>query len=91
MESVQVEIFGQTYSIKGATGPEHIKQLASFVDAKMREVQRGTGTIEPHRVAILTALTISEELHQVREKLRTFEVSTDKALHRLLKMTEGRQ
>ena len=36
----------------------YIRELAAFFDAKMKEVQKGTGTADPHRVAILTALTI---------------------------------
>ena len=41
MESVQVEIFGHRYSIKGQEDPDYIRELASFVDSKMREVIKG--------------------------------------------------
>lgn len=90
MESVQVEIFGQTYSIKGMAEPDHIKELAAYVDAKMKEIQKGTGTAEPHRVAILAALTITEELHRLRELSRSFEASTEQAVQRLLRITDGK-
>lgn len=87
MESVQVEIFGQTYSIKGMAEPEHIKELAALVNAKMKEIQKATGTLDPHRVAILAALTISDELHRLREFHRAFENSTEHAVQRLLDIT----
>lgn len=89
MESVQVVIFGQTYSIKGMAEPEHIRRLAAYVDAKMRDIQKGTGTIDPHRVAILSALTISEELHDLRQRCSDFEQSAENAVQRLLEITEG--
>ncbi len=89
MESVQVEIFGQVYNIKGLAEPEHIKELAAYVDAKMRDIQKGTGTIDPHRVAILAALTISEELHHLRERHKAFEQSAEHVVHRLLDITKG--
>ncbi len=57
MERVQVEIYGQVYSLKGADDPAHIRELASFVDKKMKDIEKGTGTVDPHRVAILAALT----------------------------------
>lgn len=90
MESVHVEIFGQTYSIKGMADPERIKDLAAYVDAKMQEIRKGTGTTDPHRVAILAALTISEELYRLRQRHSDFEKSTEGAIQRLLEITESR-
>lgn len=90
MESVQVEIFGQVYSIKGMAEPDHIKALAAYVDTKMKEIQKGTGTVDPHRVAILAALTITEELHRLRDHSREIENSTEQAVQRLLRITDGR-
>ncbi len=86
MESVPVDIFGQTYSIKGKD-PASIRKLAAFVDAKMKEVQKATGTADPHRVAILAALMISDELHRVREQLVAGETAVEKGLSRLLELT----
>jgi cell division protein ZapA len=88
MESVQVDIFGQVYSIKGKDDPAYIRDLAAFVDARMKEVQKGTGTADPHRVAILTALTISDELYRLREHNRALETAAGNAVQRLLDLTE---
>jgi cell division protein ZapA (FtsZ GTPase activity inhibitor) len=54
----------------------------------MKEVQKGTGTADPHRVAILTALTISDELYRLRAESAALGSTTEKALERLLKLTE---
>ncbi len=89
MGSVQVEIFGQKYSIKDtddAAAP--IRELASFVDARMKEVQQGTGTSDPLRVAILTALTISDELFRIRAEHKETGATAEKAADRLLNLTE---
>lgn len=87
MESVQVEIFGQLYNIKGKDDPAAVRELAAFVDAKMKEVQQGTGTGDPHRVAILTALTISDELFRLREQSVSLEKTAENAARRLLDLT----
>lgn len=87
MESVQVEIFGQLYSIKGREDHEYIRELAAFVDAKMKDVQKGTGTADPHRVAILTALTIADELYRLRKEHSMLERTALQATERLLEMT----
>jgi cell division protein ZapA len=87
MESVQVEIFGQVYSIKGMADHEYIRELAAFVDARMKDVQKGTGTADPHRVAILTALTISEELHRLQKRYAELEKTAENAAGNLFEIT----
>jgi cell division protein ZapA len=88
MESVKVEIFGQVYSIRGKDDQDYIRELATFVDAKMKDVQKGTGTADPHRVAILTALTISDELFRLRRQHGSLEKTAETAAQRLLSITE---
>jgi cell division protein ZapA len=89
MESVKVEIFGQVYSIKGKDDHDYIRELAAFVDAKMKDIQKSTGTVDPHRVAILTALTISDELFRLRRQHGALEKTAEAAVQRLLSMTEA--
>ncbi len=62
----QVEIFGQTYSVRAAGDPEYVRELAAFVDRKMQEVSRHAPTVDATKIAILTALNISDEFHQFR-------------------------
>ncbi len=88
MESVQVEIFGQSYSIKGKDNPAYIRELASYIDAKMKEVQKGTGTADPHRVAILTALTISDELYRLRREHASLAKTVEQNIKQLLELSK---
>lgn len=91
MERVQVEIHGQVYSLRGAGDSAHIRELAAFVDSKMKEVEKGTGTVEPHRVAILAALTIADEFYRLRKSFGELELAADNAAKRLLDLTEDVQ
>ena len=89
MESIQVEIFGQLYSLKNMDDPVHIRELAAFIDAKMKEVQKGTGTADPHRVAILAALTITDELYRLREHYAELKKMSETSVQRLLEITDA--
>ncbi len=89
MERVQVEIFGQVYNIKGGNDAAYMRELAAFVDGKMREIEKGTGTADPLRVAILTAITIADEFYREREQRGAVENATGNAVKRLLALTEG--
>lgn len=90
MEKVQVEIFGQTYSLKGGTDSAYVRELAAFIDFRMREIQKGTGTADGYRLAILTALNIADELHRLKSSHQNLYQETMTSLDRILDMTGDR-
>jgi len=65
MESVEVTIIGQRYMIRGNASREYIKQLAEFVDARIRDVYRNSPGTTPLKASILAALMVSDELHKL--------------------------
>ena len=66
-ESVRVEIYDQTYNLRGSD-PAHIKKLADYVDGKMRTVAQQTATVDSLRLAVLAALNIADEYHLLKRK-----------------------
>ena len=66
-EAVAVEIYDQTYHLRG-TDSAYMEELGATVDAKMRAVAAHGGTVDSLRVAVLAALNIADELRQVRER-----------------------
>ncbi|HEY1805614.1 MAG TPA: cell division protein ZapA [Terracidiphilus sp.] len=62
-EYVTVEIYDQLYHLSGQD-PEHIRELASVVDAKMRAVAAAGRTADSLRVAVLAALNLADEVSQ---------------------------
>jgi cell division protein ZapA len=64
----RVEIYDQLYQIKGGIETEYVKQLAAYVDSKMREIAQGSKTVDSLKVAVLAALNIVDELFQERER-----------------------
>ncbi|TAN40945.1 MAG: cell division protein ZapA [Nitrospirae bacterium] len=71
MGSIEVHILGQNYVIKGDEQPEYIKQLADYVDGKLREVYSNAPGITPLRASILASLTIADELHKTKKDLKS--------------------
>ncbi len=67
MSSVKVEIYGSEYKIRGDAAPEHIQEIAHYVDSKMREVTHETALGSSLKVAILAALNIAGELFGERD------------------------
>lgn len=67
MGSIEVTILGQKYTVKGDAEEEHIKKLASFVDAELKEVYNSAPNITPLKAAILASLNIADKLHKLQE------------------------
>ena len=65
---IHVEIFGQNYQIRAGADPEYIKNIARFVDLKMREIASGTPTIDSLKIAVLAALNIADEFYQFKRQ-----------------------
>ncbi len=66
---VRVSIFGQEYTVKAPADANYIKDIAAYVDGKMREVQDSLTTAQSStRIAILAAMNISDELFMLRNE-----------------------
>jgi cell division protein ZapA len=66
--STSVEIFGQTYNVRGEGDPDYLMELARFVDSRMREVAAQVATVDPMKIAILAALNIADEFSRFRRQ-----------------------
>ncbi|MGI8884747.1 MAG: cell division protein ZapA [Pyrinomonadaceae bacterium] len=66
--SIRVEIYNQTYNIRSDGDNDYIMRLAEYVDGKMRDISSGTLTVDSLKVAILAALHIADEFHQLKNQ-----------------------
>lgn len=63
---VKVQIFGQSYAIRGELDEAYVQKLAEFVDEKMHAIAGATATVDTQKVAVLAALAIADELHTIQ-------------------------
>ena len=66
--TTSVEIFGQSYNVRGEGDPDYLTELARFVDSRMREVAAQVSTVDPVKIAILAALNIADEFSRYRKE-----------------------
>lgn len=60
--SVDVEIFGSVYHVRGEHDRDYLEKLAKIVDGKMREIGNQVPTVDTGKIAILAALNLADEL-----------------------------
>jgi len=68
MNRVRVNIYGEEYTIRSEGDEEYIRQVAGYVDRKMREIAEKAPNKSHARVAILAALNITDEYFAERSK-----------------------
>ncbi len=67
-DMVKVEIYDQEYQMTGELDAEYIRELAKFVDGKMRAIAGRNQVVDSLRVAVLAALNIADDYHQLKGK-----------------------
>lgn len=65
--TVEIKVFGQTYTVRTDAEEEHIHAVAKYVNDKMEEILRKTRSVSSVNVAILTALNIADDLLKEKE------------------------
>lgn len=68
-KTIEVEIYGQRYVLKGEADEDYLKRLCAYVDEQMRSVARGMKTATLAKLAVLAAINIAHQLFQ-SERLR---------------------
>jgi cell division protein ZapA len=67
-EPITVEIYGQSYNVRGEGDPAYLMELARLVDTRMREVASQVSSMDPMKIAILAALNIADEFAKYRRR-----------------------
>jgi len=66
MNSVEVQILGQSYSIKTDEDEIYIKSLASYIDQKLKEIYSVAPNITQAKATVMAAFGIADELFKLK-------------------------
>jgi cell division protein ZapA len=72
-QTVRVEIYDQAYHLRGEMQESYARELAQYVDEKMRAVAAETRTVDSLRVAVLTAIHLADEVFIWRARQKELE------------------
>ena len=85
----RVSIFGHEYTVKAPADSTYIKNIAEYVDTKMREVQEGMPNEQStERIAILAAMNISDELFTHNKNNENFSSEMENKIQSLIEIIE---
>ena len=85
---MKIEIYDQVYNVSSEQDEEYLKELATFVDGKMRSVAEATRMVDSLKVAVLAALNISDELFTLRRRQQQIEGPLRQRVEKCVAMVE---
>ncbi|WP_041367676.1 cell division protein ZapA [Natranaerobius thermophilus] len=65
---IEVNIFGEEYTLKSSSNPEHMKKVASVVDETMNKIAESKPRISLHQIAVLAALNLADEYLKLEDE-----------------------
>jgi len=86
---IQVEIYGQSYKIRASADSEYIRNIARYVDIKMREIASGTPTVDSLKIAVLAALNITDEFFQMKRQKQDVDKEVERRTEKLNKILDS--
>ena len=85
-EGIRFEIFDQEYRVKGDLDPQYLAELAKYLDGKMRSIAARSRNVDSLRVAVLAALNIADEYHQLKAR---FEATTKEVEQKVVECNQA--
>lgn len=87
-KTIRVEIYDQVYNIRGDLDEEYVRQLAQYVEQKMRSLAADTQTIDSLRLAVLAALNLADEYFVLRQRNLELEAALGERATRLSRLLD---
>jgi cell division protein ZapA len=85
---MKIEIYDQVYNVSSEQDEEYLKELAAFVDGKMRSVAEATRMVDSLKVAVLASLNVADELFTLRRRQQEIEGPLRKRVEKCVAMVE---
>jgi cell division protein ZapA len=82
---VRVTILGQEYPVRAAADEAYVREIAAFLDARMRLLQQADPNRPPMKIAILTALNLIDEMFALKKEKQEL---TDRYERKVKEFTE---
>lgn len=88
-QGVEVEIYGERYTIRGGDDVQQVRQIAAHVDRLMRDLALNMRTATPTKIAVLAAFNLAHELMQTRVRQQEEKADLDRRTVDLLEAIEA--
>jgi cell division protein ZapA len=85
---MKIEIYDQMYNVNADGNEEYFRELAAYVDGKMRTIAESTHMVDSLKVAVLAALNIADEMFTMRQKQQEIEGPLRKRVEKCVSLVQ---
>jgi len=86
----RVEILGREYTIRSDQGEERVRNIAEYVNQKIKEVSEATKTVSTLNLAILAAMNIANDYFEVLEGQKNLARAIESKSNRLIELIRSK-
>jgi cell division protein ZapA (FtsZ GTPase activity inhibitor) len=86
---VEVEILGQKYAIRTDADADYVRDLAAYVEERVRDIRGDGPAQDPVKLLALAALYITDELFRVKDDHALLDKDTSARLDALNRLLDG--
>ncbi|TYB32859.1 MAG: cell division protein ZapA [Flexistipes sinusarabici] len=83
MNVSEVYIYGDKYKIKTEGDEEYIKDIASFVELRMKEIEKNLHVLTTSKIAVMAAFNIAAEYFMLKEEISESKKAIEKLERKL--------
>lgn len=83
-KTIDVEIYGQRFTVNGDADDSYVQRLAEMVDKQMKQVALGMKNATPHKLAVLAALNIAHQLSECEKRIEHIEADVERRMLSLM-------
>jgi cell division protein ZapA len=87
---VAVQIAGQRFVLRGDDDERSMREMAAYLDGRIKELQKQTRAADTQSLAVLAALQITEDLFKERRTLAELKRRIRERSRALLHLVESR-
>ena len=88
MKTIEIEVYGQRFSLQGEADDTYFHELAQYVDGQMRMLSQEMKTGTPSKLAILAAINIADQLFQQERRRQAGEAEVERRAQGMLESIE---
>ena len=87
-KTIEVEVYGQRFSLQGEADEKYFHELAKFVDGQMRTLSQKMTTGTPTKLAILAAINIADQMFHLKRRRKGSEEDIERKAQEILERIE---
>lgn len=88
-KETKAEIFGKTYNLAFDGDEEHFNQVVNYLNEKMNEVSKSVRIVDSIKVAVLTALKITDDFLTLKKDMNNVEKFDNEKAEKLLNLIDS--